>query len=79
MMIEAKPKGFSKGKAVSKILENMSGYFPIYAGDDFSDLSALKAVGQKGLRVTVGRRLPKSVSDLRFDSPSQFIKWLSKF
>ena len=78
-MLEAKPKSFSKGGAVSKILKNMPGYFPIYAGDDFSDLSAFKAVGQKGLRVAIGKRLPKSASDLRFESPAQFIEWLGKF
>ena len=79
MMIEAKPKGFSKGSAVLKVWKKYPGHFPVYAGDDFTDLSVFKALGKKGLKVAVGNRLPKSASDLRFGSPVSFLKWLKTF
>jgi len=79
MMIEAKPKGFSKGKAVLKIAKTFPGYLPIYAGDDFTDLTVFRALGSAGLKIAVGDRLPKSSYDLRFDSPADFIKWLQMF
>ncbi len=79
MMIEAKPKGFSKGKAVLKLMKKFPGYFPIYAGDDLTDLSVFQALGGKGLKIAVGHRLPKSATDWRFDSPKDFLKWLAVF
>ena len=77
-MIEAMPKGFSKGKAVRKILEKYPGHFPLYAGDDIGDISVFRVLGKKGLRIAVGQRIPKIHSDLRFGKPADFIKWLGK-
>jgi trehalose 6-phosphate phosphatase len=79
MMLEAKPRGFSKGQAVLKILEKFPGHFPIYAGDDLTDLSVFNALGKNGLKIAVGHRLPKTSTDMRFDSPRQFLKWLKEF
>ena len=77
-MIEAMPKGFSKGKAVRKLLEKHPGHFPLYAGDDIGDISVFKVLGKKGLRIAVGHRVPKNYCDLRFEKPRDFIKWLKK-
>jgi trehalose 6-phosphate phosphatase len=77
-MIEAMPKGFSKGKAVRKILEKHPHHFPLYAGDDIGDISVLKVLRGKGLRIAVGQRIPKRHCDLRFEKPGDFIKWLRK-
>lgn len=78
-MIEAKPKGFSKGKAVRKILERVPDRFPIFAGDDVTDIQALKALGRKGLRIAVGDRIPRRYHDLKFASPKAFLGWLGVF
>ena len=77
-MIEAMPKGFSKGKSVRKILKKFPGRFPLYAGDDLGDISAFKGLGKKGLRIAVGKRIPGKFIDRRFGKPRDFIEWLRK-
>lgn len=78
-MIEAFPKGFSKGKAVKKILNRFPGALPIYAGDDLTDMTVFKVLGKRGLKIAVGQRIPKGQTDLQFDSPKQFLSWLGNF
>jgi trehalose-phosphatase len=78
-MIEAFPRGFSKGKTVRMILERYPGALPIYAGDDLTDITVFKVLGKNGLKVSVGHRIPKNQSDLRFDSPKEFLRWLENF
>jgi trehalose 6-phosphate phosphatase len=78
-MLEAKPKGFNKGKAVRKIIRHFPGHQVVYAGDDITDLSVFRILGKKGLKVVVGTRIPKRFSDLRFNSPDSLLKWLAGF
>ncbi len=78
-MIEALPKGFSKAKAVKRILKAYPGYLPIIAGDDRADLLAMRVVGKKGLKIAVGDRIPNKDVDLRFPSPPSFLRWLENF
>jgi trehalose-phosphatase len=78
-MIEALPKGFSKAKAVDKILKAYPGYLPIIAGDDQADLLAMRVVGKKGLKIAVGERIRGEEIDLRFDNPPQFWAYLRNF
>lgn len=75
-MIEAMPKGFSKGKAVRAILKRFPRHLPLYAGDDIGDISVFKVLVKKGLRIAVGKRIPKRHSDLRFEKPEDLIEWL---
>jgi trehalose-phosphatase len=77
-MLEAMPRGFSKGRAVQKILKKFKGFFPIYAGDDMTDMTVFKILGRTGLRIAVGHRVPRKYYDLKFDSPRQLIAWLKK-
>jgi trehalose-phosphatase len=78
-MIEAMPKGFSKGQAMVKILKQFPGHFPIYVGDDISDISVFKILGKRGFKVSVGKRIPAKFSDLRLKNPRQLLKWLETF
>ncbi len=78
-MLEAKPRGFSKGQAVLKLLKQFPGSLPLYAGDDLTDISALKALGSKGLKVVLGDRVPKKLANLHFDKPDDFVYWLKAF
>lgn len=75
-MIEAMPSGFSKGMAVLKIMKKHPGFLPVYAGDDVTDISVFKTLGRKGLKIAIGKRIPKKFSDLRFKKPSDFLRWL---
>lgn len=77
-MIEAMPKGFSKGRAVRKILKKHPHHLPLYAGDDVGDISVFRVLGKKGVKIAVGNRIPKKLSDLRFDRPKDFVAFLSK-
>jgi len=78
-MIEAMPKGFNKGKSVRKLLSFFPGHTPIFAGDDLTDISVMKVLPKKGLRIAVGDRIPTRHHDLRFASPAGFIGWLGRF
>jgi trehalose 6-phosphate phosphatase len=78
-MLEAKPKGFSKGQAVLKIMKLFPGALPLYAGDDITDISAFKALGSKGLKVSVGDRIAKNLVNLLFHNPREFVYWLKAF
>ncbi len=78
-MIEAMPKGYTKGKAVLKILRKFPGYMPIFAGDDTTDLTAFEALMKRGLKVAVGSRIPDRYCDLRFKHPEAFLDWLRLF
>jgi trehalose 6-phosphate phosphatase len=78
-MLEIKPKGFSKGLAVLKIMKRFPHALPLYAGDDLNDIPAFQALGDKGLKVAVGNSIPKGLYNLRFDSPGDFVYWLKAF
>jgi trehalose-phosphatase len=78
-MIEVMPKGFSKAKAVKKILDHSPGYLPVYAGDDIADSVVFKVLGKKGLKVAVGKQIPDKLCDLRFANPKEFLGWLGIF
>jgi trehalose 6-phosphate phosphatase len=78
-MLEAKPKGFDKGKAVQKIVRHFPKHRVVYAGDDITDISVFKVLGKKALRVIVGDRIPSRYSDLRFKTPKALLRWLAGF
>jgi trehalose-phosphatase len=77
-MIEVVPRGYSKGKAVLKLLKHFPKRIPVYAGDDLSDISVLKVLPKGSLRIAVGHRVPRKHYDMRFDSPSRFMAWLER-
>lgn len=78
-MLEAKPKGFDKGRAVQKIVRHFLGHPVVYAGDDVTDISVFKALGKRGLKVAVGDRIPRRYYDLRFRSANALLGWLEGF
>ena len=53
-VVELRPKGISKGTAVSEIAERFSDRTPIYLGDDVTDEDAFRALGDEALTVKVG-------------------------
>lgn len=54
-VIEILPKNFSKSKAVAKHISKYPDYFPIFFGDDLTDISAFKEVKkQNGIAIGIG-------------------------
>lgn len=84
-VIEARPKGWHKGKAVELILKNISeniNFLPIYIGDDITDEDAFKQLGKKGITIYVTNG-SKSPTAARYylknpDEVINFIQSLSK-
>lgn len=63
-VVEARPKGWHKGKATEHILNNI-GYtniFPVYIGDDTTDEDAFRYIGNHGLTIFVSNNSKKSSS-----------------
>jgi trehalose 6-phosphate phosphatase len=55
-VIEARPKGWNKGKAIELFLAhymNTTNILPIYIGDDITDEDAFRALRKKGLTIHV--------------------------
>ncbi len=78
-MIEALPRGFSKGQSVIRLLQAFPNHYPIYAGDDLTDISVFKQLRGRGLRIAVGSRIPDTLYDLQFPAPHNFVSWLRGF
>ena len=78
-MIDLRPHGFSKAKAVRALKKLFPTHTVLFAGDDLSDLPALKAIGPKGLRVGIGPIIPRQDCDFWFPNPGAFKKWLNRF
>lgn len=77
-MIDLRPKGFSKAKAVQKLLKLYPNHQVLFAGDDLSDLPVFKALKGKGLRVGIGRVIRQKDCDLWFPAPRHFVKYLTQ-
>ncbi len=75
-MVDLRPAGFSKSKAVGLLIRRFRGARMVFAGDDRSDWGALARLGKKGLRVAVGPHVPARLCDKRFASPAAFLRWL---
>jgi len=55
-VVEARPRGWDKGKAAELILNNIRGYtntVPVYIGDDTTDEDAFKYLGNQGITIFV--------------------------
>lgn len=64
-VVEVRPKGWSKGKAVELILKKVTknkNYLPIYIGDDTTDEDAFIHIGNKGITIFVENNEIRSTS-----------------
>lgn len=63
-VVEARPRGWHKGKATEHILNNIehTNTFPIYIGDDTTDEDAFNHLGNHGLTIFVSNNSKKSSS-----------------
>jgi trehalose 6-phosphate phosphatase len=77
-MIDLRPKGFSKAKAVQALLKLYPNREILFAGDDLSDLPVFKLLKGRGLRIGIGHVIDEKDCDLWFPTPINFVKWLEK-
>jgi trehalose 6-phosphate phosphatase len=78
MMLEIKPDGFSKGRAIDAFLEEppFTGRTPVFAGDDLTDLDGFEAVESRGgTSIGVGDRV---TGRCRLADPAAVRAWLRR-
>ena len=79
-VVEARPKGWHKGKAVELILKNISefkNFFPIYIGDDITDENAFQHLRKEGITIFVTHDSNrKTAAQYWLKDPDEVIKFL---
>ena len=78
MVVELKPEGMDKGRAVASLLERFPfhGRLPVYVGDDLTDEHGFATVNLEcGLSVRVGNREP-SLAHYSLPEPAAARAWL---
>lgn len=76
MMLEIKPRGFTKGQAIKAFMQEppFSGRTPVFAGDDLTDIDGFREVEtHAGLSIGVGDRVQ---GKYRLDDPAAVREWL---
>ncbi len=76
MMLEIKPRGFTKGGAIKAFMQEppFSGRRPVFVGDDLTDQDAFKAVEDPGgISIAVGDRVR---AQYRIENPAAVRAWL---
>ena len=77
-IIEVLPQEVSKGKAIEKIINQLSRCSYIYFGDDVTDISAFKVVKKyKGIAVSLNPKL-KYKPDFLLSNQKQMVQFLKK-
>jgi len=77
MVVEIKPHGVDKGKAIERFLEHspFAGRKPFFAGDDLTDEKGFKVVNaQNGVAVKIGDG--DTIAARRAPSVEAFVEWL---
>jgi trehalose 6-phosphate phosphatase len=76
MMLEIKPRGFTKGGAIRAFVKEppFSGRTPVYVGDDLTDLDGFRVVDDLGgISIAVGDRVQ---GQFHLDDPAAVRAWL---
>jgi len=79
-VIEARPKGWNKGKAIELFLTKHTKkkkMLPIYIGDDVTDEDAFKSLGKRGISIYVSNQSKrKTVAQYRVKNPDEVFFFL---
>lgn len=57
MVIELRPGGIDKGKAVRRIVDRYPSHTPVYLGDDATDEDAFRALSDEAITIKIGKTL----------------------
>ncbi|HSA06313.1 MAG TPA: trehalose-phosphatase [Candidatus Gastranaerophilales bacterium] len=81
-VIEILPSNFSKDKAVRHLINACPEYFPVYFGDDYTDIPALtEAIKRKGVGIGIWSKdftYPEGINVMKIEEINNFIKNISK-
>ena len=80
LVLELKPAGMDKGKALTELLERapFAGRLPVYLGDDLTDEHGFAATNlENGISVRVGEREP-TLAQYTLSGPSSAQAWLHR-
>lgn len=76
-MVEAKPAGVHKGKAVTTLLDRYGrGALPIYIGDDVTDEDAFQSLGARGISILVAENPRPTAASFYLRNPAQVREFL---
>lgn len=79
MVFELRPDlDWHKGRVVSWLLERLGGrHWPIFVGDDVTDIDGLNAVAERGTGIAVGDAIPPGHARYRLPDPAAVAAFLS--
>lgn len=78
-MIEAKPVGVHKGKAVADLLDRYGvGAVPIYIGDDLTDETAFRALRHRGVTILVAESPRPTAAAYYLRNPGEVYSFLRR-
>ena len=81
MVIEIKPRGIDKGRAIKTFLRKppFAGRVPVFCGDDVTDEHGFEFVnGHSGISIKIGNQEPTAAA-WRAESVSELVEWLGIF
>lgn len=76
-VLDVRPKGWDKGKAVSLILKKLSGSIPLYIGDDRTDEDAFRILKQ-GITILVSEKIKESYAKFYLKNPDEVLRFLEE-
>jgi trehalose 6-phosphate phosphatase len=79
-IVEARPKGWNKGKAIERFLTNStekSSTLIMYIGDDITDEDAFRVIGKRGITIHVrNQSRRKTVAQYWVNNPDEVYRFL---
>lgn len=75
-VLEIRPCGINKGKAVSAVVSRYPDHYPVYIGDDYTDEDAFTALGDRGLSVRVSEELRDTAAQRQLRNPEETLRFL---
>ena len=76
-VLDLRPKGWDKGKAVSLILKKLPRSIPVYIGDDRTDEDAFRILKQ-GITILISDKIKKSYAKFYLRNPDEVIRFLKE-